>query len=148
MKIDIRKLGLLITVLGVISLVIGAVFIQQGFSKEAWLVRSMEAEKIELPGQPEVIVNSAAVAQEAADTIMEHRRNIAPTYGDLLGGGRIIQKNPTHLSYAQAMNLENYLFLAVTAFGVFLIVKVTGAFMVLTGFSLGIIGLVIRKKSA
>ncbi len=147
-KISVKTLGLLVLGFGIIALVMGAVFVQQGFAKESWLIRNMEQEKIEMPGQPGVIVNSGALAEEAGDTVREHRRNISPTYGELLGDGRYDPTNTTQLSYAQAMNIENYLYLAVTAFGVFLVVKVIGAFMIISGFALGITGLALRKAAA
>jgi len=148
MKLSTKHLGLLVTIFGVVALAMGAVFVQQGFSKESWLISNMEQEKIEMPGQPGVIVDSAALAQEAGDTVREHRRNIAPTYGELLNGGRYDPTNTTQLSYSQAMNIENYLYLAVTAFGVFLIVKVIGAFMIVAGIGLGITGYAIRKTAS
>ena len=40
----------------------------------------------------------------------------------------------------QALNIENYLYLAVTAFGVFIMVKATGAFMIVMGLALGATG--------
>jgi hypothetical protein len=61
-------------------------------------------------------------AQKAADTIAGHRRVISPSYQDLLGSGRFDPTNPQHLTYAQAMNLENYLYMAVTAFGLIQVV--------------------------
>jgi len=44
------------------------------------------------------------------------------------------------LTYAQALNIENYLYLAVTAFGVFTVVKAAGAFMIVMGLALGATG--------
>jgi hypothetical protein len=38
------------------------------------------------------------------------------------------------------MNIENYLYLAVTAFGVFTVVKAAGAFMIVMGLALGVTG--------
>ena len=140
MNIKVRNLGLIIIIFGVIALAMGIVFVQQGFTKEAWLVQATKQEQIEIPGESGVIVDSPKLAEAAADVVREHRRNIAPTYGDLLGGERFNPTDPTQLSYAQAMNIENYLYLAVTAFGVFTVVKVTGAFMIVMGLALGTTG--------
>ena len=140
MNTSIRNLGIVVILFGVLALAVGIVFIQQGFSKEAWLVQSMEQEQIVLPDGSETIVDDAELAQAAGDIVREHRRSIAPTYGDLLGGERFNPTDPTQLSYAQAMNIENYLYLAVTAFGVFTVVKVTGGFMALMGLALGLTG--------
>lgn len=140
MNIKVRKLSLIVILFGVIALAMGIVFVQQGFSKEAWLVQATRQEQITMPGESGVIVDSAELAEAAADVVREHRRGIAPTYGDLLGGERFNPTDPTQLSYAQAMNIENYLYLAVTAFGVFNVVKATGAFMLVMGLALGTTG--------
>ncbi len=132
-------LGLAVIVLGVIGLAIGIVFVQQGFAQENWLVQAMKQEQITLPGT-NTIVDNEATALEAGNIVREDRRKIAPTYGDLLGGGKFDPTNPKDLSYAQAMNIENYLYLAVTAFGVFTVIKATGAFMIVTGLALGATG--------
>jgi hypothetical protein len=47
----------------------------------------------------------------------------------------------------QALNIENYLYLAVTAFGVFTVVKATGAFMIVMGLALGATGYAIWSKA-
>jgi len=143
MNTRIRNLSLIIIVLGVVALAMGIVFVQQGFAKESWLIRATEQEQIAMPGEEGVIVNSAKTAEAAADVVREHRRSIAPTYGDLLGGERFNPSDLSQLSYAQAMNIENYLYLAVTAFGVFMVVKAAGAFMIVTGLALGTTGYVL-----
>ena len=143
MNTKIRKmilLSLVVILFGIVALAMGIVFVQQGFAKEAWLVQAMKAEQITMPDGSGAIVDSAELAQAAGDLVREHRRGIAPTYGDLLGGERFNPTDPTQLSYAQAMNIENYLYLAVTAFGVFTVVKATGAFMIVMGLALGTTG--------
>jgi hypothetical protein len=88
----------------------------------------------------EGVIDSAEKAQIAGDTVREHRHGIAPTYGDLLGDGRFNPADPAQLTYAQALNLENYLYLAVASFGVFTVVKVVGVFMIVIGLALGATG--------
>ena len=134
-----RYLALVVIICAVISLAIGIVFIQQGFAKEAFLTEAMQQEEITMDGV-EGIIDTPEEAQTAGDTVREHRHGIAPTYGDLLGGERFNPTDPTQLSYAQALNLENYLYLAVASFGVFTIVKVTGVFMIVMGLALGSTG--------
>jgi uncharacterized membrane protein YidH (DUF202 family) len=140
MNTRVRQLGLVVILFGVIALAMGIVFIQQGFDKEAWLVKAMENEQIEMPDGSGTIVNDAELAQAAGDLVREHRRGIAPTYGELLGGERFDPTDPTQLTYMQALNIENYLYLAVTAFGVFTVVKAAGAFMIVMGIALGATG--------
>ena len=139
MNTRIRNLGIIVMLFAVVALAMGIVFVQQGFAKEAFLLSAMEQEQITIDGV-EGVVDSAAEAQLAGDTVREHRHGIAPTYGDLLGGERFDATNPTQLSYAQALNLENYLYLAVASFGIFTVVKVTGVFMIVIGLALGTTG--------
>jgi len=145
-----RIAGAVIMALGVLAIVIGAVFVFQGFSKNNLIVERMQVEKVSLaidPNDPTTLtqIQTGAQAQAAADIISSHRRAIAPSYQDLLAGGKFDPTNPTQLKYAQAMNLENYLYLAVTAFGLVQVVLGAGAFMVVTGIALGLTGLVLLR---
>ena len=146
-----RTLAIGVSVLGVVAVVIGGVFIGQGVYKDNQLVEAMQEEQVtlgiegtELEGE---VIDSLGEAMEAGDTIREHRRGIAPSYGELLGEGRYDPTNPDHLTYAQAMNLENYLYLAVVAFGLTQSVTASGAFMVIAGLALGGTGLVLYRLS-
>ncbi len=147
-----RNLSFIIIFFGLVALVLGGVFIVEGIMKNNLIVNRMKVEKVTLavnPDNPSVLseINNAADAQKAADTIASHRRAMAPTYQDLLAGGRFDPTNPLHLSYAQAMNLENYLYMAVTAFGLIQVTMATGLFMVVTGLALGGGGLVLLRMS-
>jgi hypothetical protein len=144
MNNTVKNLGITVIVVAAIILAMGIAFVQQGFAKEAFLLEAMQQEEIQLEGV-EGIIDTAAEAQTAGDTVREHRHGIAPTYGDLLGGERYNPTDPTQLTYAQALNLENYLYLAVASFGVFTVVKVTGAFMLLAAIALGLIGFALLK---
>ena len=151
----IRKLAILVIVLGLVAIVIGGVFIAQGVAKNNLIVNRMKIEKVTLaldPNNPKELtqIKNATDAQKAADTIASHRRSISPTYQDLLGSGRFDPTNPQHLTYAQAMNLENYLYMAVTAFGLIQVVTASGVFMVITGIAFGGTGLALLQlgKSA
>ena len=139
MNNKIRNLSLIIIIFGVVALAMGTVFVQQGFAQESWLIQAMKQEQITMPDETGAIVDSSDLAEAAADVVREHRRSIAPTYGDLLGGERFNPTDTDQLSYAQAMNIENYLYLAVT-FGVFTVVKGAGAFMIVMGLALGTTG--------
>lgn len=134
-----KNLGIIVILFAVVSLAMGIVFIQQGFAKEAFLTSAMNQEQITV-GSVEGVVDTAQEAQIAGDTVREHRHSIAPTYGDLLGEGQFDPTDTRQLTYAQALNLENYLYLAVASFGVFTVVKVTGVFMIVMGLALGVVG--------
>ena len=147
-----RSLAILVMLLGLVAIIIGGVFIGQGIAKNNLIVDRMETEQVTLAIDPEnpnvyTLITDITTAQEAADTIAEHRRAIAPTYQDLLAGGRYDPTNPAHLSYAQAMNLENYLYLAVAAFGLVQVALATGVVMVVIGLALGGTGWVLLRIS-
>ena len=152
----VRYLAVIVVLLGVLGVVMGAVFIAQGVVKNNLLVTAMRQEKITL-GVPSdeiaagEVIDTAKEAQIAGDTIREHRHSIAPTYGDLLGGKQFDPTNPKELTYAQAMNLENYLYLAVLGFGVTDVVIAAGVFMVAMGIGLwssGITLFLLAKRNA
>jgi hypothetical protein len=147
-----RYLAILVLILGVVGMVVGSVFIAQAIEKDNWMREAMRVEQVTLSLSDEQIaagqvIDSLEEAQIAGDTIREHRRNIAPTYEDLLGGGRYDPTDPKQLSYAQALNMENYLYLAVLGFGVTTVIIGTGVFMVITGFALGVTGVVLFRLS-
>ena len=143
-----RYLAMIVLLLGIVSVVIGAVFIAQAVEKNKWMSEAMRVEHVTL-GLDEAavakgeVVNTAEEAQAAGDVIREHRRNIAATYDELLGGGRFDPTNPKQLSYAQALNMENYLYLAVLGFGVTTVIIGTGVFMIISGIALGSTGVVL-----
>ena len=139
MGTKVGRLGIIVIILAVVCIGVGIAFIQQGFAKEAFLVDAMKQEQITISGV-EGIVDNAAKAQQAGDIVREHRHGISPTYGDLLEGKHFDPTNPTQLSYAQALNLENYLYLAVASFGVFTVVKTVGVLMIVIGLALGVTG--------
>jgi len=144
-----RNIGIAIVALGIIAVVMGAVFLGLGGSRYLQLQSAMRAEKVTLgiEGAPATgeVIDTLNEAMKAGDTIREHRHGIAPSYQELLGSGRYDPTNPQHLTYAQAMNLENYLYLAVAAFGLTQIAMGSGAFMILTGIALGGVGIVLYK---
>jgi hypothetical protein len=148
-----RGLSIIVIFFGVIALAVGAVFVWQGVAKNDVLVTAMREEKITLGITGEKleageVIDNAAEAEAAADTIREHRHSIAPTYGDLLGGEPFDPTDPTQLIYAQALNLENYLYLAVLGFGVTQIALGAGAFMIFTGLALISGGAVLLKLAS
>ena len=137
----VSKLAVAVLILGIVGIVFGGGFIFQGVTKSSELKEAMQVEQITLgieAGEVEAgeVIDTASEAQVAGDTVREHRHGIAPTYGDLLAGERFDATNPQQLTYAQAMNLENYLYLAVMGFGLTQAVIASGAFMVVTGLAL------------
>ena len=144
----IRGTALVVLFVGVVAIIMGAVFVGQGVARDNQLKEAMRLEHVTLGIESELegeVIDSLSEALEAGDTIREHRRGIAASYSDLLGEGRYDPANPQHLSYAQALNLENYLYLAVVAFGLTQAVMASGAFLVITGIALGGTGVVLYR---
>ena len=146
MKTTVAKLGVTVIALAAIMAIIGIIFLQQGFSTQSWLTNAMRQERItfEIDGK-QTVIDSAEKAQKAGDTVREHRHGIATTYGDLLGGQNFDPTDPKQLTYAQALNLENYLYLGVASFGLAKVVLASGGFMLLTGIAFGVIGFALIK---
>ena len=147
-----RGLAIMVLLLGMVAMVLGVVFVAQGLAKDNLLVTAMQQEKITLGIPTEKlaegdVIDSAKEAEIAGDTVREHRHGIAPTYGDLLGEEKFNPTDPKQLTYAQALNLENYLYLAVLGFGVTQVVIGSGAFMVITGIALGGTGVALHRLS-
>jgi len=146
-----RSLAIGVLLLGVVAVVIGAVFIGQGVLKNNQLVEAMRLEQVTLGIEgvelEDEVIDSLGEAQKAGDTVREHRRGIAPSYSNLLGGEPYNPADLQQLTYAQALNLENYLYLAVVAFGLTQSVTASGAFMLLMGIALGGTGLVLYRLS-
>jgi hypothetical protein len=136
--------------LGLVSAAAGAAFIGLGVSKYHFIKSAMVTEKITLgiddsqlaKGE---IVDTMKEAQIAGDIVRSHRHEIAPTYGDLLGGNRYDPTNTQQLTYAQAMNLENYLYLAVNSFGVCYLTMGIGAALIVIGLALMVLALVLLR---
>jgi hypothetical protein len=149
----VRNLSILILVLGAVALVMGIAFIYEGVSKDVYLTSIIKQENIKLSdlgvtgSKANEIIDSQDTAQIAGDTVRGHRHSIAPSYTALLGGEKYNPLNPTEASYAQALNLENYLYLAVLSFGVTDIAMAAGGFMIVMALALGAVGFVFLRLS-
>ena len=146
----VRYLALLVILLGVVSLAFGVTFIAQGVSKNNMLVNQMREEKVTylLPKEEIAkgnVIDTAEEAEKVANTVREHRRAIAPSYEELLGAGKFDPTNPKHVTYAQALNMENYLYLGVMGFGLIAVVMASGGFMIITALALIAIGVALIR---
>jgi len=146
MSMKLRVSGIILIVLAVAALSIGAAFLYEGFSKQMFIEGAMRTENITLSSlgitgpNSGLVIQNAETAQIAGDTVRGHRHLIAPSYGALMAGGKYDPTNPEHLKYAQALNLENYLYMAVMGLGVTTIAEAAGGFMLIVALALGIIG--------
>ena len=143
-----RWLSWAVLFIGVVAVIIGAVFVGLGVANDIKLREAMQQEQVALGIESEMgdeVIDTMSEAMKAGDTIREHRRSIAPSYSDLLREGRYDPTNPEHLTYAQAMNLENYLYLAVIGFGLTQAIMGSGAFMLLSGVAFAVIGVLLHR---
>ena len=136
---------MILFILAFISLIAGIIFVQQGFSKYILLKRLAATENVTVGLSEEKIkkgeiIDSLSEMQAAGDLIRSHRQKIARTYGELLGSGKFDPADPKQLTYSQAINLENYLYLGALSFGITYLMMGIGAFMILTAISIGITG--------
>jgi len=149
-----RMLAIVVLAIGLASIGIGIGFVVQAQVKSNWMKQQMRAEGISLGLSADQIakgdvVDTAAEAQKAADTIRQHRHQNFGTYSEATGGQSFNPEDPNQVKYMQALNLEDYLYLAVSGFGLATVVLATGIFMIIVGIALAIGGLVMfRPKSA
>jgi uncharacterized membrane protein len=139
-------LSRIVMIMAIAALVMGIVFIYQGVSKANMITEQMREEAVPASmfiGNATGVIDTAAEAQKAADTVKEHRHGLVASYADL---GRYNPGNQTHLSYTQALNLENYLYMGVFALGFTQAVTVIGVFMILVGIALMAVWAAIRRK--
>ena len=144
---------MLVAVLGIISVIIGGTFIGLAVQKNNYVVSNLQAQKVTLgltndqiaKGQ---VVDNAAGALVAANTLAEHLKGIAPTYNDLMAsnkGGKFDPTAVTNLDYTQGLNMENSFNLVVLAFGVIQETEVTGAALIVIGLGVAATGFVLVK---
>ena len=143
-----KLIALVVLVFGLINVAIGGTFIGVGVDKQGFLKSAMQEEKITVELTDEQIaagevVDTMGEAQKAGDLVREHRHGMAATYNELLGGKYYDPTNADQLSYAQAMNIENYLYLATNSWGVTYLSIGVGAALILAGIALMAIAVVL-----
>lgn len=145
-----KAVMLVVLLVGLICVAAGGTFIGLGADKYFYLKSTMEEERITLGINDSRLAKGEVVdtmdeAQIAGDIVRSHRHDIAPTYGDLLGGERYDPTDPEQLSYAQAMNIENYLYLAVSSYGITYLTMGIGAALVAIGAALIAVAVLIYR---
>jgi hypothetical protein len=150
-----KYLAMLVAAVGVVVIMIGAVFIGMAFQKSDYVTKALREQQITLGlTQEEIaqgqVVDNAARAQLGAETLNKHLKGIAPTYGALMAantktGGKFDPTNPSNLSYGQGLNLQNGMNLAVLSFGVIQVTMVTGATLIVLGLGVSLGGLVLVR---
>ncbi len=151
----VRILSGIVVIMAVVSLGMGIFFITQGATKADLIKSEMRIDQVTIGLDEDAVANgelvdSAGEAKAAVDIMMELRRELQYNYIVLLGEGGFDPTNLTHLSYAQGLgetlDTENYLSLAVLAFGVTEMFMAIGGFMVAMGIALGAISIALFKS--
>ncbi len=149
-----KKIAVIIVlVLGIAVLAGGITSIVIGRADAGDVTKNLKGEKISLAvfdenAPTDAIISNASQARLAVDTLIKHRQSIAPTYSDLLGGKKFDPTNPTQLTYAQAMNLQNSMTTAVLAYGLTTVLTVNGILLVVIGFALLLVGVIFWERRA
>jgi len=147
-----RFLAVVILIIGLAGIGIGIGFVVEAQVKSSWMKQQMRAEQITLGLSADQIakgdvVDTASEAQKAADTIRQHRHDNFGTYNEVLGGQQFNPADPKQVEYMQALNLENYLYLAVTGFGLATVVLGVGVFMIIVGIALSAGGFIMFRMA-
>jgi hypothetical protein len=151
-----KYLSIMMSILGIISIAVGAVFIGIAQQKNNFITNQLREQGITLGLTQEQIakgnvVDNGAEAQVASNTLAEHLKSIAPSYSALMAAnpsGRFDPTNPTNLTYAQGLNLENAMNIVVAGYGVVEAITGVGAAVIVLGLGLTISGFVFFKVVA
>ena len=145
----IKTIGTIVLLMGLVCLVIGGIFIWQSFDVKAKVTEGLLDEQIStgIPGEGDegydannIYVDTAAEAQVAHDTILEHMRDDPGRYGDTERG------SAERDHFVDGITLRNSLTIAVMGFGISTIALGIGVFMLVTGVAFGATGLVIVTR--
>lgn len=143
-----RIVVIIIFVLGVAVIAGGIGSLVVGRSNAADVTNNLKNEKISLAvfdedAPKDAIISNAAEARQAVNVLIEHRKKIAPTYSDLLGGEKFDPTNTKELTYAQAMNLQNSMTTAVLAYGLTTTLTLIGSMLLVVGIAIVLMGVVL-----
>jgi hypothetical protein len=138
---SLKIIAVIVIILGLVGIGVGGTFLGLGFSKNHQVAETLREQKVTVGLEADSIaqgnvVDNLTEATVAAQVLGEHLKNIAPSYTDLLAGGRFDPANTRHLSYAQGMNVQSYFFTSVIAFGLAQSVMANGLFMMAAGLAL------------
>lgn len=130
-----RKLAIVVLLVGVVSVVMGGVFIFESIDKSNLITEAMCLENVEYGGADgtiQGIIDTPAEAQVMAGILKEHRFENYGHYTELE------RDDPNRQKILNAMTMENSLNLAQMGYGLAEVVRYTGIFMVVIGLTLGV----------
>ena len=118
-----KLLGMAVIVLGLVCIIVGGIFIWQSYDVKATIADGLRDEQLTL-GIPKegdegydpnnLYVDTAAEAQVAHDTILEHMREDPGRYSDTE------RDTPERAYYVDGITLRNSLMIAIMGFGIIL----------------------------
>ena len=144
-----RFVALGVIIVGVVSLVLGTVFIVQATATSAEIRAGLQDENVTLglPAEEEEgyiagnVVDTTAELKAAQDILLEHMRNSYGTYGDT---GR---DSPERTQYLDGLTLMNSMYVATMGYGVTTLITGIGAFMIIAGIALGATGVLLLRPA-
>jgi hypothetical protein len=130
-----RKLAALVLIVGLVSIVIGGLFIAQGFAKSSLITEAMRLEKVTYAGEDangaiRGVIDTPQEAAVMAGVLRQHRLERYGYYSELK------RDDPNRDTILKALTMENSLNLARLSYGLTDVVKATGAFMLIIGLTL------------
>lgn len=139
-----KFLTVLVLLIAIASLAVGSVFVFMGFSKQNEVKANLASEKVsynftEDKNASPKPVETMTELEQLAKTLKMHRDSMAPSYSELTAKNsthKFDPTNPLNLSYAQGMNLENSVLIAVLSLGMTWMMIGVGAFMIIVGLAL------------
>jgi hypothetical protein len=143
-----RLIAIAVLSIAVILFSVGGVFLGVSIPKNNYVATSLRAQQVTLGLTQQQIsagkfVDNAQEAQVAAQTFATHLKSIAPNYGALTvknSSGKFDPTNPVDVDYAQGLNLENSMNMAVLGFGVVQETMITGIVIMVIGLAIGGVG--------
>lgn len=143
-----RFAALGVIIVGVVSLVLGIVFIVQATATSTKIREGLQDENVTLglPAEDEEgyiagnVVDTTAELEAAQDILLEHMRDSYGTYGDTGRG------SPERTSYLDGLTLMNSMYVATMGYGVSTLIIGVGVFMIIVGIALGATGALILRR--
>lgn len=143
-----RFLAFGVVIVGVVSLVIGIVFIAQATATSAEIKAGLQDEDVTLglPAEGEDgyvegnVVDTTAELEAARSILLEHLRDSYGTYGDT---GR---DSPERTSYLDGLTLMNSMYIATMGYGVSTAITGMGVSLIIVGIALGTTGILLWQR--
>jgi hypothetical protein len=137
-----------VVIVGVVSLVLGIVFIVQANTTSAEIRDGLQDEDVTLglPADGEDgyvdgnVVDTTPELKTAESILLEHLRDNYGTYGSTASG------SAERTSYLDGLTLMNSMYIATMGYGVTTVITAIGVFMIIVGIALGTTGTLLLQR--